>query len=110
MTPTLAEGDRLVVMRLGSPVAGDLVALHDPVEPERLLVKRVIAVLPGGLEVRGDNPAVSRDSRTFGPVATSRVIGKVVYRDFPPAWAGFLGQSGSCSGTLVRDGPAPEGY
>ncbi len=110
MTPTLADGERLVVMRLGSPVVGDLVALYDPVEPARLLVKRVVAVLPDGLEVRGDNPAASRDSRMFGPVATSRLIGKVVYRYFPPARAGFLRQSGSRSGTLVRDGPAPERY
>jgi len=75
-----------------------------------LLVKRVVAVLPAGLEVRGDNQAASRDSRAFGLVESSRLIGKVVYRYFPPARAGFLRQSGSSSGTLVRDGPAPEGY
>jgi len=110
MMPTLAHGDRLVVVRAGSPLVGDLVALHDPAEPERLLVKRVVAVLPAGLEVRGDNQAASRDSRAFGLVEPSRLIGKVVYRYFPPARAGFLRQSGSSSGTLVRDGPAPEGY
>ena len=71
----------------GSPLVGDLVALHDPAEPERLLVKRVVAVLPAGLEVRGDNQAASRDSRAFGLVEPSRLIGKVVYRYFPPARA-----------------------
>jgi hypothetical protein len=49
MLPALAQGDRLVVIRTGSPLVGDVVALHDPVEPARLLVKRVVAVLPAGL-------------------------------------------------------------
>ncbi len=110
MMPTLAHGDRLVVIRAGRPVAGDLVALHDPAEPARLLVKRVTAVLPAGLDVRGDNQVASRDSRTFGLVAPSRLVGKAVYRYFPPARAGFFRQSGSCRGTLVQDGPAREGH
>jgi len=110
MMPELAPGDRLLVVSLGRPRAGDLVALRDPAEPGRLLVKRVAAVLPTGIDVRGDNCAASRDSRVFGPVAPSGLVGKAVYRYFPPARAGFLRQSGSSSGTLVRDGPAPEGY
>ncbi len=110
MMPTLAHGDRLIVMRAGHLLVGDVVALRDPVEPARLLVKRVVAVLPGGLDVRGDNRAASRDSRTFGSVPASRLIGKAVYRYFPPARAGFLRQSGSSRGTLTWNGPAPEGY
>ncbi len=110
MMPALAHGDRLVVVRALRPRVGDLVAFRDPVEPTRLLVKRVVALLPGGVEVRGDNRAASRDSRTFGPVAPAHLVGRAVYRYFPPARAGFLGQSGSSSGTLVGEGPAPEGY
>jgi len=110
MMPALAHGDRLVVVRAGSPLVGDLVALHDPDEPSRLLVKRVVAVLPAGLEVRGDNQVASRDSRSFGLVAPSAVIGRAVYRYFPPTRVGLLGQFGSGRGTLMQDGPAPEGY
>lgn len=110
MMPALAPGDRLVVVRALRPRVGDLVALHDPVEPTRLLVKRVVAFVPGGAEVRGDNQAASRDSRTFGPVAPARLVGRAVYRYFPPARAGLIRQSGPSSGTLVRDGPAPGGY
>lgn len=110
MMPALAHGDRLVVVRARRPRIGDLVALHDPVEPTRLLVKRVVAFVPGGVEVRGDNQAVSRDSRTFGPVAPARLVGRAVYRYSPPARAGLIRQSGSSSGTLVQDGPAPGGY
>jgi signal peptidase I len=47
MTPTLTEGDRLVVApRLGLPRHGDVVVLRDPRDPERTTVKRVVA-LPG---------------------------------------------------------------
>ncbi len=90
MAPALEPGDRLVVVRLGRPRPGDLVALRDPGEPARLLVKRVAAVGPTGLEVRGDNPAASRDSRAFGSVTRSRVIGRAVYRYFPRSRVGWL--------------------
>jgi nickel-type superoxide dismutase maturation protease len=110
MMPTLAHGDRLVVIRGARPRCGDIVALKDPGEPTRLLVKRVVALAPSGVEVRGDNRAASRDSRRFGPVAPSSLLGRAVYRYSPPTRAGFLGQSASRRGTLVPDGPAPEGY
>ncbi|HLN07168.1 MAG TPA: hypothetical protein VK217_12875, partial [Acidimicrobiales bacterium] len=73
-----------------------------------LLVKRVAAVLPAGLEVRGDNETASRDSRAFGAVEPSCVIGRVVYRYFPPPRTGRLGRPASSSGTLDQDGPSPE--
>ncbi|MGO9334298.1 MAG: nickel-type superoxide dismutase maturation protease [Acidimicrobiales bacterium] len=110
MMPTLAHGDRLVVKRTGRARVGDLVALSDPAEPTRLLVKRVAAVLPAGLEVRGDNQAASRDSRTFGIVAPSSLVGRAVYRYFPPARVGPLRQPGASSGTLDGDGAASEGH
>ncbi len=52
MTPNLAPGDRLLVdpaaFRISAPQRGDLVILHDPADPERLLIKRVVGV-PGDL-------------------------------------------------------------
>jgi nickel-type superoxide dismutase maturation protease len=90
MMPALAEGDRLVVFRLGRPRVGDVVAVRDPAEPTRLLVKRVAAVVQAGVEVLGDNRAASRDSRSFGVVAPSGVVGTAVYRYFPPARVGRL--------------------
>ena len=110
MTPTLQPGDRLLVVRGRRPRVGDLVCLRDPDGSSRLLVKRVVAVLPTGIEVRGDNEAASRDSRRFGPVEPSRLTGRARYRYFPPARVGLLRQSGPGGGTLVRDGPAPEGH
>jgi nickel-type superoxide dismutase maturation protease len=110
MSPTLAPGDRLVVIRLRRARIGDLVALHDPSHPERLLVKRVTGVDPAGLEVRGDNPGASRDSRVFGTVMSSHVIGRAVYRYFPPARSGWLPRPGASSGTLGCNELASKGH
>jgi nickel-type superoxide dismutase maturation protease len=85
MRPTLVAGDRLVVVGIGRrPLRpGDLVTVPDPRRPERVMVKRVAAVMGGSVVVEGDNPAASTDSRTFGPVPASSVGGRVVYRYAP---------------------------
>lgn len=88
MEPTLAPGDRLLVVRLGAPRPGDVVAVADPRRPDRLLVKRVAAVLGGDVVVRGDRPDHSTDSRSFGPVPRSSVVGRVVRRYAPAHRAG----------------------
>lgn len=87
MGATVRPGDRLVVVRR-RPRPGELVAVHDPRRPERLLVKRVAAVGPHGVDVRGDDPDRSTDSRAFGPVAPEAVVGVVVHRYAPAARAG----------------------
>src|SRR5262249_30014829 len=47
MQPTLQNNDRLIVnklaYRLGDPKVGDIVMLYSPLEPDKALVKRVIA-------------------------------------------------------------------
>jgi signal peptidase I len=47
MQPTLQDNDRLIVnklaYRLGDPAVGDIVMLYSPLEPDKSLVKRVIA-------------------------------------------------------------------
>jgi nickel-type superoxide dismutase maturation protease len=90
MRPTLHPGDRLVVVRVpGRWVRpGDLVTLPDPRQPDRVVVKRVAAVAGGAVEVRGDDPSASTDSRTFGPVPASSLRGRVVYRYAPEARRG----------------------
>jgi signal peptidase I len=47
MQPTLQDNDRLIVnkiaYRFGDPKVGDIVMLYSPLEPDKALVKRVIA-------------------------------------------------------------------
>jgi nickel-type superoxide dismutase maturation protease len=94
MRPLLSPGDRLLVLR--HPRwrwrVGQLAALRDPREAgdPALLVKRVSALTPGGVEVLGDNPSASTDSRTFGPVDRAGLVGPVLYRYWPPERAGRL--------------------
>lgn len=41
-------------------------------------------LLPNEVFVMGDNRAQSSDSRSFGPIPYSSIVGKVVFRYFPP--------------------------
>ena len=90
MLPAFRPGDRVVAVRGLSVRPGDVVAVTDPRDAGRLLVKRVRGVAAGTLEVHGDNERASTDSRTFGPVSPSAVRGRVVYRYHPPDRAGWL--------------------
>ena len=95
MLPTLEPGDRLLVLRLGHRRGlrlGDLVTVRDPRGdgPRRVLVKRVGDAEGESVEVAGDNPDASTDSRSFGRVPLALVTGKVLYRYAPAERAGVL--------------------
>jgi nickel-type superoxide dismutase maturation protease len=84
MQPALLPGDRVLVSRWSRPRPGDLVVLRDPEGQSTFLVKRFVErSAQGHYVVRGDNPNVSRDSRMFGPVPPSLIIGRVVWRYLP---------------------------
>jgi len=85
MEPSYRPGDRVLVNRLAyllhGPVPGDVVVLNDPERPGHQLLKRVAqapedAPGPAGYFVLGDNLARSRDSRTFGLVQRTNIIGR----------------------------------
>ena len=90
MRPTLAPGDRVVVVRARRLRRGDLVALRDPRDRDRTIVKRVVEVDGDEVTVLGDNPARSTDSRVFGPVHRNRVRGRAIYRYAPEGRRGRL--------------------
>ena len=102
MRPTLRPGDRLLVWRwtgLRGVRPGDVVVARDPELPGLHLIKRVAAA-PGqayasvagldGYVLLGEDPATSRDSRTFGRVPVSLIIGRAVYRYLPGARRGLI--------------------
>jgi nickel-type superoxide dismutase maturation protease len=95
MAPALQPGDRLLVesltFALRAPRAGELVLAPDPRLPSRELVKRVAAVGPTGIDLRGDHPAASTDSRSFGPIPASSVRWRVALRYWPPLRFGGIG-------------------
>jgi nickel-type superoxide dismutase maturation protease len=102
MAPTLQEGDRLVALGRLRGRPGDIVAVRDPRVPSRLLVKRVNGVeVDRSLRVSGDNPHASTDSRTFGPVPPALVVGRVVWRYWPPPRRGAAPRTDTLEGRPV---------
>lgn len=87
MAPTLVAGDRILVTRFltDTPARGDIIVFRHPVGNE-LTVKRIAGVagdlveaqlVPSGhLFVVGDNRGASWDSRHWGPVPDSLVVGR----------------------------------
>jgi signal peptidase I len=115
MAPALLPGDRLLVIKppqllrsrfIGKEPwmkPGEVVAVRDPRHPARILVKRVASVDRKGrtLEVLGDASQASSDSRTFGPVPLSSVLGRAVYRYAPD---GRTGRGPWARSTIVGNG------
>jgi nickel-type superoxide dismutase maturation protease len=90
MLPELAPGDRLLVLPTRRVRPGDVVVLRDPRDPNRTMVKRVVAIDGSNVVVAGDNQAQSTDSRVFGPVPAQAIRGRALYRYHPVARAGWL--------------------
>ncbi len=93
MQPALEPGDWLLVDPEAygdrNPAPGDLVLAPDPREPARLLIKRVGSVdADGGLELLGDAPDASTDSRIFGTVDADSVRGRPWFRYWPAGRVG----------------------
>ncbi len=80
MAPHLLPGDRLLVSPLPPIRPGDVVALRDPRDLTRILVKRVTSITPAGITVHGDHPTASTDSRTFGTVQVNLLLGRCIWR------------------------------
>lgn len=76
MTPTLADGEFVLVDTSVRPRAGELALAVHP-HTGRLVVKRIAEELDAGwVAVTSDNPA-GTDSRSWGPLSPDRVQGRV---------------------------------
>jgi signal peptidase I len=100
MEPAFTSGDRLLVVPARRHRPGDVVAVSDPRQPARLLIKRVEAVdAPSRtLVLLGDNRSASTDSRVFGPVPSRSVVGRAVFRYWPPGREGRVERAGWTGG------------
>jgi nickel-type superoxide dismutase maturation protease len=94
MEPTLQNDDWVLVDEKAyarrRPRVGDLVAVHDPRDPGRIVFKRVARRNPAGVWLLGDNPAESTDSRTFAWVSDELVLGRAWLRYWPLREAALL--------------------
>ncbi len=83
MSPTINSGDFVVVNRwaylFSKPKIGDIVVIRHPTK-RITMVKRIKKIKLGAVFVVGDDKQLSTDSRNFGYVPTSKIIGKVIFR------------------------------
>ena len=83
MEPALRNADWWVVRRTGEVRPGDVIAFRHPLRPDLVVVKRIVSTDPDGWWVEGDNAASSEDSRQFGAVPRTHVIGRLSWRYRP---------------------------
>jgi signal peptidase I len=76
MLPSLRPGQIVVGWRVGRPKVGDIVVIkHDRLEK----IKRVSKIKGHKVYVLGDNAAVSTDSRQFGYIDQTQIIGRLIW-------------------------------
>lgn len=113
MAPALLPGDRLLVesltYALRAPRPGEIVLAPDPRQPDRELIKRVASVGATGIDLHGDHPAASTDSRAFGAMPVAAVRWRVALRYWPPLrFGGIDAVSGAGTSWLeVEQGGEP---
>ncbi|WP_370093660.1 nickel-type superoxide dismutase maturation protease [Streptacidiphilus sp. MAP12-20] len=87
MAPTLAHGDHLLCHYGARLRPGAVVVAQHPLRQDLLVVKRAVERRAYGWWLLSDNSAVESDSRDYGPVPDSLVLGRVLLRFSPkPAW------------------------
>ena len=82
MWPTLKPKDRVILRPLNQhaplPKIGGLIVCTHPHQPSLRVVKRLNAIVEDQLTVLGDCPQSSTDSRQWGNIPRSCLIGEVV--------------------------------
>ena len=82
MVPTLSPGQQVLVnptaYRDRHPQTGDVVVARHPHQTDLVVIKRVGRVDSSALQLLGDNPQQTTDSRDYGPVPIDCLLGQVV--------------------------------
>ncbi len=79
MSPVLKSGDKVLVDPRASIVIGDIVLAHHPYKQGTRMIKRVAEITTTGeYFLTGDNANESTDSRSFGKLRSTDILGKVV--------------------------------
>ena len=81
MSPTFENGD-VVFLKLTKKIEkNDIILAQHPFKKSVKVLKRITEISDDGkLNLIGDNPSESSDSRSFGLISPENVIGKVVCR------------------------------
>ena len=85
MSPLLEPGEEVLVdlraYRRQLPRPGDIVVARHPYQQDLRIIKRVVMVTDDGrCRLKGDNVVESTDSRSFGMVPPSQILGRVTSR------------------------------
>lgn len=82
MLPTFGDGALLVTVTACDRAIRErmIVTVNDPREPARVIVKRVAFRLDDLVDLRGDNPPASTDSRAFGLLRVSAITGVMLFQ------------------------------
>lgn len=82
METTLKNNDRVVVFKLTNNYnIGDIIVFTNP--NNKLSIKRITKIIDDLIFVEGDNKLFSVDSRNFGTIEKSSIVGKVIFKYFP---------------------------
>jgi nickel-type superoxide dismutase maturation protease len=81
MRPTLGDGDVVLIVRTRDVGVDDIVLAAHPFKSSVTVLKRVVAIDDAErVELRGDDPDESSDSRSFGNIRIEDIRGKVICR------------------------------
>ena len=81
MAPSLVAGQIVIVWTAGRYAVGDVVMAH---ARGREVVKRVASIDGRQVELLGDNRHKSTDSRSYGPVPQTDIVGTLIWPRFKP--------------------------
>lgn len=77
MTPTLQEGDLVLVNPHAELRVDDIVVARHPFKQSVIIIKRIAEILPGERYLLlSDNLEESADSRSFGAIPAKDILGK----------------------------------